>query len=639
MVVQHVARSLKSPGDAAADLQTPMTGAVPRKTLLLLIALYAFAALGFASPLKVKLPEAKAVLVGQIFVVHLGASNLSVHVTEGNTLPKWMRYENETLYGIPQVEDIGNYLVTVSGNGFSNTINVTATDDFVNPCGESPTVWMEYYANDNLDVLSLTEQRAEMSQLADTYEVLNIEDIRIYPYAYKITVTETEKLSENLEKQPGDQDMTAVLMWRISCSELDEEAMTTISAAVDNDAPFAVRQGHVTTKQERKPWNAGQHVAEAVTEVPQVRTTRKVDNPPVRMNSLPSFKCKRGIICVLNIPPKTFLDPEDGDETKLRLSVHATITSQNFLSMVEGSPKMQGVPMEKGTFGFRLEARDSSNQVTSGAFQVSVEDAPPSNHRFIMTLEPSLTQLTSDPTTLVKFVNRLSTVLYDRSHPEHVQIHSLQADGTKSLLTWSNSSISHKFCHRQAINSIKKEMTSGSKNKAKMEFVRSMGVQFHVRSVDLELYGNCDRPTASTTPFTEVGDSNTSVVPKKEAEAQPAGDNMFLTVTLVLLLIVVGLIAAIVCFLSFRRKAEKKKQSADYVSKGMPVVFPEEVPQEEENASVASPMLVKEERPPLVVSHHDNPLYKPPPPLAAGASPRPKTAASNQRLPPPYVPP
>ncbi|KAK0398980.1 hypothetical protein QR680_002844 [Steinernema hermaphroditum] len=615
-----------------------MTGALPRKSPLLLIALCAFTTIVIASPLKVKLPEHKHVHVGQIFLVHLGASNLSVSVSEGNSLPKWMKYEEETLYGIPQVGDIDNYLVTVTGNGFTNTINITVKDEFVNPCGEAPTVWMEYYANDNLDDLSLTEQRAEMSQLADTYEV-PIQEIRIYPYNYKISVIQAEEISTELHKEPEDTDKTAVLIWRISCSELDEEAMTTISAAIDNAASFAVRQGHVTTRQERKQWkHEGNAAVEAVTDQP-MRTTRKADNPPVRMNPLPSFKCKRGIICVLNIAPKTFLDFEDGDETKLRLSVHSTIASQNFLSMVDGEPKMHGVPMEKGVFGFRLEARDSANQVTSGAFQVTVEDGPPTNHRFTMLLEPSLKQLTDDPNTLVKFVNRLSTVLYDRTHPEHVQIHSVTAEGDKSELTWSNSSISHKFCHRQAINAIKKEMTMGSKNKAKVEFIRSMGVQFHVRSVDLELFGNCDRPAASTTPFTDVGDASTSVVSVKDAEAQPAGDNMLLPIVLFLLLVVVVLIGVVICYFTFRRKAEKKKQSADYVSKGMPVVFPEEVPHEEENATVASPMLVKEERPPLVVSHHDNPLYKPPPPLAAGASPRPKTAASNQRLPPPYVPP
>ncbi|VDM45009.1 unnamed protein product [Toxocara canis] len=78
---------------------------------------------------------------------------------------------------------------------------------------------------------------------------------------------------------------------------------------------------------------------------------------------------------------------------------------------------------------------------------------------------------------------------------------------------------------------------------------------------------------------------------------------------------------------------------SEYVSKGLPVVFPEEIPQEDDSATVATPMLVKEERPPLIITQHENHLYKPPPPLSSTSSPRPRSSAANQRLPPPYVPP
>lgn len=68
-------------------------------------------------------------------------------------------------------------------------------------------------------------------------------------------------------------------------------------------------------------------------------------------------------------------------------------------------------------------------------------------------------------------------------------------------------------------------------------------------------------------------------------------------------------------------------------------MFPEEIPQEDETATVSTPMLVKEERPPLIVSQLEHALYKPPPPLSTASSPRPRNAFTNQRQPPPYVPP
>ncbi|KAK6050270.1 hypothetical protein COOONC_12225 [Cooperia oncophora] len=170
-------------------------------------------------------------------------------------------------------------------------------------------------------------------------------------------------------------------------------------------------------------------------------------------------------------------------------------------------------------------------------------------------------------------------------------------------------------------------MLTRQRSQTKIEFVKQIGSQFHVRKASLDLRGSCvDKEVEPV-----------STAPTMEATEQAAFPWMVLIGVLLLLLLLAILILA-VC--SAMRRNKKKEKPSDYMGKGMPVVFPEEVAEDVEMAHAATPMLTKEERPPFKVSQHENPLYKPPPPLAA-ASPRLGSAAPvpNQRMPPSYVPP
>ena len=83
-------------------------------------------------------------------------------------------------------------------------------------------------------------------------------------------------------------------------------------------------------------------------------------------------------------------------------------------------------------------------------------------------------------------------------------------------------------------------------------------------------------------------------------------DDFYLSTVLPLAILLLLLITAllIACCLYKRNKSHKlvatKEAKSEYVSKGMPVVFPEEMENGTEMATVTTPMLVREERPPLV---------------------------------------
>ncbi|VDO23337.1 unnamed protein product [Haemonchus placei] len=344
------------------------------------------------------------------------------------------------------------------------------------------------------------------------------------------------------------------------------------------------------------------------------RSTRRVDNPPVKLNSLTGFTCIRGVYCEMTIPESTFKDVEDGDTFKLRLS-----DSWMFYE----HKKVKGVPLEEGDFEFRLEARDKAGQMASAPFKALVTASFPFNHLATLDLDTPV-QRFSRPSSLSSFVHQLANAF--RSKPDAITIRNITGNSTRTQVSWSNNTVPHKTCARNALDNIRFTMLTRQRSQTKIEFVKQIGSQFHVRKASLDLRGSCINKEVPV-----------STAPTMEATEQVAFPWMVLVGVLLLLLLLAILILA-VC--SAMRRNKKKEKPSDYMGKGMPVVFPEEVAEDVEMAHAATPMLTKEERPPLKVSQHENPLYKPPPPLAA-ASPRLGSAvpAPNQRMPPSYVPP
>lgn len=85
-----------------------------------------------------------------------------------------------------------------------------------------------------------------------------------------------------------------------------------------------------------------------------------------------------------------------------------------------------------------------------------------------------------------------------------------------------------------------------------------------------------------------------------------------LPILIILILLFIAVVVA--CCLYKRSRAAKAEGGLDdsgnaFVSKGAPVIFPDEVEADEKDALASTPMLVKEERAPLPLPHiHDTPL-------------------------------
>ncbi|MCP9265620.1 BMA-DGN-1 [Dirofilaria immitis] len=516
-------------------------------------------------------------------------------------------------------------------------MEISVKEEIINPCGaERNTLWMEIAFDTSLSSLSIADQ-LHLVNVVSKFLIL------------------TEVVESGMEHKPGNDSVT--IMWKVSCEEIDEDAIDVLekmltfdesdSVAISGQKLFGweLRKGTLLSRKQRnnnartdimsqlsgfitnEPYiNFEAITSKSKTTTRSTRSTKKDDTPPVRLHSLQTFNCIRGMMCECKIPMETFIDMEDGDTRSLSLSVYPIVADNNWLTLDRKNKLiLHGISLKTGDFEFRLEARDSANQMTSAPFRVTVILESPTNHLFILDVDHSSERLAKDPDILCAFAEKLANSLGDRFPGTYVR--------RQARVTFSNSSLSYKYCQKKAIDAIKHIMLTRRRDRIRAEFVRSMDSRFHVRNVKLEFQGSCIEKLPTSRFPANISLSTSTNVPDHDTSSV----RLWLPIALIAFLKFFLATLALVCCLIKRKKA--KAVQSEYISKGLPVVFPEEIPQDDETATVSTPMLVKEERPPLIISQHENPLYKPPPPLSTASSPRPRNAFTNQRQPPPYVPP
>ncbi|VDN04230.1 unnamed protein product [Thelazia callipaeda] len=629
------------------------------------------------------IPELIDLFVGQPFYYAFQTSSnvVSVQDASGEELPTWLiwRKNEQVLEGVPQPVHIGKTFLRITSDEISDVVEISVSEEIKNPCNERNTLWIEIVFNTSLNSLSIADQLHLVDILSNFFSV-NSSLLRVYSNKYKEEIRTTEIVKSGMHYKPVDD--STVIIWKVSCEEVDEDAINILEKVLTFDGSKAVTESQQKfmgweiipylqlTKGILLPRKQRNHIAgadimsyisEFATNEPFVlldstsimtttrssRSTKKIDKPPVRLHSLQTFICKRGMMCEYIVPVGTFIDAEDGNTRSLSLSVFPIAADNNWLTLSKKNKQvLHGISLRTGDYEFRLEARDSANQLcangfsfwqmTSAPFRVTVIPEPSTNHFFILDVDHSSERLTKDPDVICAFAEKLANSLGDR-YPKNLIFRKIEpVDGVRrrTRVTFSNASLPYKYCQKKAIDAIKHIMLTRKRDRIRAEFVRAMDSRFPVRSVKLELEGPCvEHYSTSYLAGIDIPSSTTSLPP--DYNDSPA--YLWLPVALIAFLIFFS--ATLVLFCCLVRRKKKKTVQSEYMSKGLPVVFPEEIPYEDETAAVSTPMLVKEERPPLIISQHENPLYKPPPPLSAASSPRPRNAYTNQRQPPPYIPP
>ncbi|XP_013775306.1 dystroglycan-like [Limulus polyphemus] len=390
-----------------------------------------------------------------------------------------------------------------------------------------------------------------------------------------------------------------------------------------------------------------------------------VNNSPELQNPLENIKIQVGEILQFKIPEDTFFDIEDGNTTYLKLMF---LTSDNKeppnSSWIQFNPETQnifGLPFEEdlGSHIYQLVAVDREGKEVSDDFFITVNLPIPKDNsvKFSIHINMDYEQFNQDITQKILVAHKLARVFGD-SDPRNLTVLSITNGSV--VYSWTNNTLPSEPCPEDIILELTKHMIEEN-NTISKTFIEEMSPEFKIDQVNMHPQYACEGI------FSPVSVS-VGLKPPIEESAVPDDDDIYITTIIPAVVIVVMLIIAamVACFLYRRRRKGKMKMqdSSSFMSKGIPIIFADEL--DEKPKPAKSPAIMKEEKPPLSspengksaeeAAQHipllpknseaspdagSSPPYHPPPPFTTNRdnkNTRPKTTPTY-RQPPPYVPP
>lgn len=303
---------------------------------------------------------------------------------------------------------------------------------------------------------------------------------------------------------------------------------------------------------------------------------------------------------------------EDGDTSKLKLRLEPIGDTKNqpqWLYLDDSRQRLLGLPvrLDKGTF--RLTAYDSGNRFVADAFSVDVEEDPVKeeklNHRiFIHFTVPDEKNFTSDVKYRIQLLQKLAQYFGDRM-VKNIRVNSLSENGF--VLSWSNVSLPMDRCPKSELRAIMNRLLLQETGQVRAQFKRFMEPAYVIHKSYIQYGGSCGEtpkvaaaiPTAATdTTNGTIPSVTTSVVTTAAAQDHFFVSTILPAIIIALLLIVATLVACILYRRNRQNKKGRAESKSEFVSKGAPVIFPDEVDLDKESTA-ATPMLLKDEKPPL----------------------------------------
>lgn len=380
---------------------------------------------------------------------------------------------------------------------------------------------------------------------------------------------------------------------------------------------------------------------------------------PIPRNQVDYINATVGELLVFRVPDDTFYDPEDGDARNLKMSL-LTIDRQplpldHWLQFDVKNQEFYGVPLTPnvGRTEYMLVCEDRGG-LTANDGLVVVVNKPMKvryNVEFSMTLETPYETFINSASIKRKFVEKLRDLFRDRD-TSHIRISNIVEGST--VVSWNNKSLATNRCPDKEIKRLRQVLVNDDETYAdRVEVI--MGPEFPVSAISLTPSGLCQGELT-------VVHSPDLNAPVDEQAAADASDEYMITfvVPAVIIAAMLALAGVVACVLYRRRRTGKMNVEDDerlnnFRSKGIPVIFQDEIDEKPESGT-KTPVILKEEKPPLAPpeysksgtpvqpapeENNDAP-YQPPPPFASsqdnGRQPRPKPTPTY-RKPPPYVPP
>ncbi|XP_059609916.1 uncharacterized protein LOC132257147 [Phlebotomus argentipes] len=393
--------------------------------------------------------------------------------------------------------------------------------------------------------------------------------------------------------------------------------------------------------------------------VPKAKPTPTISKnfPPVPRNQVDRVNATVGQLLIFQVPQDTFYDPEDG--TNLRLSLlsleGSKLDAKHWLQFDSKNQEFYGIPKpaDVGQREYLLVAEDREGLTATDALVVVVNHAPKRDYSalFEMTLGISNDNFNNSATQR-RFIERVAQVFGDVS-TANIQVRSIRAlhHSGHTLVSFYNTTIYrlHHMCPHDEIE-VLRNVLMHSDASVRNRVRDTIGTEFNLLSVNLIPAGTCQgTDTTFHDPFVPI---------KTEDKPAPTfKDDYLLTFVLpaVIILAMLLLASIIACVLHRRRLTGKmelgdEEERRSFRSKGIPVIFQDELDEKPEIGN-KSPVILKDEKPPLLPPSYNstNPdgdnedvdEYVPPPAvIIGGRESRGKSPVTpSYRKPPPYVSP
>ncbi|XP_055606975.1 uncharacterized protein LOC129754770 isoform X2 [Uranotaenia lowii] len=405
----------------------------------------------------------------------------------------------------------------------------------------------------------------------------------------------------------------------------------------------------------------GQQIGQCLKSViPRVKPTQSTiatkNFAPTTRNQVDRVNATVGHLLVFKVPTDTFYDPEDGEELKLKLLTNERNPLDQFhwLQFDSKNNEFYGIPrsFDVGQKEYLLIAEDREGLTATDALIVVVHQPHHKREQsvlFELTLDTTHEQFTI-ALAQRRFIERLAQVFGD-ANTNYIQIKNIRPihHTGQIQVTFYNTTLyrQHQRCPDEEIEALRNILLYPDGTiRAKVREI--LGQEFSLQNVSLIPMGTCQ---GYDTPIHVTNE------PEKAQPPPVPKDDYLLTFVLPAVIILAMLLIAslIACVLYRRRLTGKMELGTDeerksFRSKGIPVIFQDELDEKPEIGN-KSPVILKDEKPPLLPpsysstnndgDNEDVDEYVPPPAVVMGGrESRGKSPVTpSYRRPPPYVSP
>jgi len=425
------------------------------------------------------------------------------------------------------------------------------------------------------------------------------------------------------------------------------------------------------------------------------KTAVKVNSHPILRNPVDHVDAEVGLLFRFQVPEDTFYDEEDGNTRRMNLILKTfdrqTLLPTSWLQFDVPNQEFYGVPLAKdvGNEEYQLVCTDANGQSATDGLVVRVQERPKTGSQmleFVIKIDMEYETLSNSAHRKVRLITALAK-LFDDPDTSNVVIHSFEPEmkpdgkGTWTVVRWYNATLVGPTCLSDDIMNHLRQVLIDNDGKLSTRCKKILSESdFIPEDASLLPLGDC---LGSLTPTYQPGVPNATLNEILEDDIDPSwADDYLLTFIVpgIIITLMLLLAAVIACVLYRRRRTGKLglEERRGFVSKGIPIIFAEELEERPSGRHPAkAPVILKEEKSSLPppdyhkmrsstspypahksatsseqrdllrtapedVEDEQASLYQPPPPVSANRESsrysRPK-ATPAYRKPPPYVPP